>query len=353
MKQIVKASAQKNTLESRKIKALLGLQQRGIVSQNITRAIMSRAGLSSTNETGQRVSKPMTEKSIQSQKVLNVFKKTVDIFRQMNPYVNINFRSTPKDGKYRVNMTFGYKTDVIKGWRNTYFEHNQNTGFHREYAGYVPIKAVFTVSPRQLYITRVTFGKYETEDNTFGPMRVFGSSFEFPELHDFGLISQNNVLSNRRQYALIDRALLIHAKGGTKKFTKLQHNNFNRQENFGYYDNGWTFNTVQSHAIEEYTNDINKAKRRMNIEKKARQQKAELLNNLRSLPPLRTQHGKLYYPGGNQSRQSLTRAAHIANSDLPKNLTDMWKRLGIESRKRPRNLNRPKKRSQKPWTLTS
>lgn len=271
MKQIVRASTQKNTLETRKIKALLSLQQRGITSQNITRFIMSRAGLSSTNEIGRRVAKPMTEKLIQSQKVLNVFRKTVDIFRQMYPYLYINARSTPKDGKYRVNMTFGFRKDEIKGYRNTLFGlfHNKNIGF-RAYAGYTPIKAVFTVTPRQLYITRVIFGDYETEDVTFGSTRVFGTSFNFPKLYNFGRNSGNNVLSkNDRHHALIDRALLIFEKGGTKKLTELEYNNF------GYYvvpnyDDRRNFDKVIRLAEPEYKKDINMAKRLMNIDKMLR-----------------------------------------------------------------------------------
>jgi hypothetical protein len=252
-------------------------------------------------------------------------------------------------------MSFGFK-DTIKGYSNTYFENNKETGFTRRFKGYDPIKAFFDVLPRQIYLRRVVFGDLETEDTTFYPIPVFKntSTFTMPPLHDFGLISNSNVLrSDQRHHLLIAKALVIHEHGGTKWYKQsngeaLSQEMYGNRYLFGRTNHPLNHNIIRHHASLTASNEIDNAKRLASIEKRTRNRHSNVLKSLKELPPLRSKSGKLVFPGGANSRQSLKRLEELSGTPLPANLIKEWNSLGLnppssskattkQSKKRTRN----------------
>jgi hypothetical protein len=361
LKQLVRvlrtSKQSKNSTNMRKKQALLALESKGIKSRNMKAMIMSQAALSPVNAFGRTQPQKNMNTIIKSSAMLDIFKSIVAMFRDMHSHLAITLRSKQMSKGYRVTMTFGFK-DTIKGYSDTYFEKNKETGFTRRFQGYDPIKAHFDVTPRQVYLRRLVFGDLETDDGSFYPVSLFhknGSVFTMPELVDFGLISNSTVLRNGRQHFLIGKALTIHEHGGTNWFKK--HSTQNTFKNhilgdrylFGLFNHPLNYNMIRYQASAAATNEIANAKRLVTIEKKAHNRKRDMVENLKNLPPIRTSTGRLVYPGGKRSRNSLRRVEHMTDSPLPENLTRMWTslKLGNTSKKRraPSSMSRQSKRS--------
>jgi hypothetical protein len=251
-------------------------------------------------------------------------------------------------------MTFGYK-DIIKGYSDEYFEHNKNTGFHRPFEGYVPIRVIFNVTARQVYLRSIEFGHYETENASYAPLPVLHRKNyrmdPFKIAHTDLYQGFANVYYNRRDKGLVDKAMYIVSRGGMKWFKRSNRRNIdNKHDQFTWvaFTNNMDYSTIRNHAINETMSEIQNSRRASTVSQKgiqnvaskmkkmseiqdtARRQKQKLTGHLKYLPPIRTSTGRLVYPGGKRSRDSLRRVEKITDSPLPENLTQLWKKLKID-----------------------
>jgi hypothetical protein len=175
--------------------------------------------------------------------------------------------------------------------------------------------------------------------------------------------------ANYHDESLIEKALYIHSRGGITWFEKSKQSNVKNLYQFNYMHN-MNYNIVKNQATNEAMSEIDNMRRASTVSQKgiqnvtsqmkklsdmqdtARRQKRKLMSHLTYLPPIRTSTGRLVYPGGKRSRNSLRRVEHMTDSPLPENLTRMWTSLKLgnastQSKKRraPSSTSRQSKRS--------
>ena len=282
---------------------------------------------------------------------LETLKSAAAVFRDMYPYLSITLRSRLSKSKlgYHVTMKFGYN-DLIKGYSNEYFENTRETEFHIPFKGYVPIKAYFDAMPRQAYLRRIEFETRNSDGAWF--YRVFNRKytdpvFKVPDLYNEGDVKDTTNSNNIIHDILILKALAIHERGGTKWYKNSHYrtifNNLNNE--YSYLNERPLFkefgNSIRYPAISAAYKEISEARKKANkpatIEKAAHEQKKNVINELKSLPPLRPS-GKLMFPGGRNSRETLRRLKRMTSGSLPSNLENLWNSLGLN------NKNNTKKR---------
>jgi len=176
--------------------------------------------------------------------------------------------------------------------------------------------------------------------------------------------------ANHHDESLIEKALYIHSRGGITWFKKSKQRNVSKNLYQFNYMHNMNYNIVRNHATNEAMSEIDDMRRVSTVSQKgiqnvtsrmkkmsdmqdtARRQKRKLTSHLTYLPPIRTSTGRLVYPGGKRSRNSLRRVEHMTDSPLPENLTRMWTSLNLgntstQSKKRraPSSTSRQSKRS--------
>jgi hypothetical protein len=158
--------------------------------------------------------------------------------------------------------------------------------------------------------------------------------FSMPEFAHFPIIVNSDVLKkNGRHESLIAKAVHIHDLGGINWFKKYATSKNLENYIFSENSNGLlkfaNNNVYRSRAVNAAMTEIANAKRLVTIEKKAHNRKRDMVENLKNLPPIRTSTGRLVYPGGKRSRNSLRRVEQMTDSPLPENLTRMWTSLNL------------------------